>query len=155
MYRNFDQKSAITKEVIKNTAIKGSYTFKRDTKGNKCIVLMTYTSNKGQNSYTFNDLQDLHGHALLIAKPTVNLNLSVVNKCFMNEFVEQIDVAQDIINVLSNLIQIGHFEFRKFEVTVKGIYEMKELLKSYKEKLRQWYVCQWLQITIILIIFVW
>src|SRR5207247_3725147 len=81
IYKNIDQKSEeIIEEKIKNAVIKGSYTFKRDTKGNKCIVLMTYTSNKGQNSYTFNDLQDLHGHALLIAKPTVNLNLSVENK---------------------------------------------------------------------------
>ena len=71
-----------------------------------------------------------------------NLNLPVENvKCFVDEFVEQTDVAQDIINVSSNLIQIGHFEFREFEVTVKGIDEMKKLLKSYKEKLRQWYVC--------------
>ena len=32
------------------------------------------------------------------------------------------------------------FEFREFEVTVKGTDEMKKLLNSYKEKLRQWYV---------------
>ena len=140
MYKNFDQKSAITKEEIKNIVIKGSYTFKRDTKGKKCTVCTVSVT------YAFDVLQDLGGdHALSIA----NLNLPVENvKCFMDEFVEQTDVAQDIINVSSNLIQIGHFEFREFEVTVKGIDEMKKLLRSYKEKLKEWYVHQWLQISL-------
>ncbi|CAJ0853279.1 18836_t:CDS:2 [Entrophospora sp. SA101] len=148
MYKNIDQKNEVTKEKIKNAVMKGSYTFKRDANGDKCNALMTYTSDKVQkSSYTFNDLQDLRGHALLIAKPTVvNLNLSVENvleddqniKNSMDVFVEQVDVAQDIINFSSKLVQIGHFEFRKFDVTVKGTDKMKELLKQCKEKLREW-----------------
>ncbi|CAJ0853177.1 12352_t:CDS:2 [Entrophospora sp. SA101] len=148
MYKNIDQKSEVTKEKIKNAVMKGSYTFKRDAKGDKCNALMTYTSDKVQkSSYTFNDLQDLRGRALLIAKPTVvNLNLSVENaleddqniKNSMDVFVEQVDVAQDIINFSSKLVQIGHFEFRKFDVTVKGTDKMKELLKQCKEKLSEW-----------------
>ena len=43
MYKNFDQKSAITKEEIKNIVIEGSYTFKRDTKGKKRTVCTVCT----------------------------------------------------------------------------------------------------------------
>jgi len=144
MYKNIDQKSEVTKEKIKNAVMKGSYTFKRDTKGDKCNASMTYTSDKVQkSSYTFNDLQDLRGRALLIAKPTVNLIDNVLEddqniKYFMDDFVRQVDLAQDIINISSKLVQIGHFEFRKFDVTVKGTDKMRELLEQYKEKLKEW-----------------
>ncbi|CAJ0628335.1 12323_t:CDS:10 [Entrophospora sp. SA101] len=148
MYDNISNKGEVTKEKIKNAVMKGSYIFKRDTKEDKCSAILTYTSDKeAQNlSYTFNDLQDLRGRAILLAKPAVNLNLSLVSaledvenfKHSMDEFVEQVDIAQDIINISSNLIQIGHFEFRKFKVAVKGTDKMKELLKEYKEKLREW-----------------
>src|SRR5437588_39029 len=99
MYKNFDQKSAITKEEIKNIVIEGSYTFKRDTKGKKRTVCTVCTVSM---TYAFDDLQDLYdGHA--------NLNLPLENvKYFMDEFVEQVDIVRDIINVSSNLIQMGH-----------------------------------------------
>src|SRR5207237_1441301 len=139
-------KGEVTKEKIKNAVMKGSYIFERDAKEDKCTVTLTYISDKNQQlSYTFNELQDLRGRAILIAKPAVNFNRTVVNdiedfKHFIDEFVEQVDVDQNIINISSKLIQIGHFEFRKFKKTIKETNEMKELSKQYNEKLKTWYV---------------
>jgi hypothetical protein len=154
MYANISNKGEVTKEKIKNAVMKGSYIFERDTKEDKCIATLTYTTDKNQElSYNFNDLQDLRGRAILIAKPSVNFNVSVMDvlddvedfKHSMNEFVEQVDIAQDIINISSNLIRIGHFGFREFKEVVKGTDKtnrLKELSKQYKENLREWYASQ-------------
>src|SRR5439155_1364913 len=39
----------------------------------------------------------------------------------MDEFVVQVDIAHEIINVVSMLMQLGHFNYRKSEKNLQGI----------------------------------
>ncbi|KAF0498185.1 e3 ubiquitin-protein ligase [Gigaspora margarita] len=91
------------------------------------------------------DLQDLRGRALLIAKPAnMNVNLTEEEKSskIMNEFVSQVDTAQEILNAGSKLIQMGHFDYRRFKKEIVGtekrfgIIEMRNLLAKFKEDLQ-------------------
>ncbi len=55
----------------------------------------------------------------------------------MDQFVAQIDIVQEM-NVISVLIQMGHFGYRKFEKQLHGAGKMKDYLKCLKDKLEKW-----------------
>ncbi|PKB91715.1 hypothetical protein RhiirA5_447869 [Rhizophagus irregularis] len=94
-----------------------------------------------------NEILDLRGRALLIAKPKISENDVIsekdeeISKNIMDDFVVQVDLAQEIIDVLSLLIQLGHFDYRKFEKELIGINKidsMKEYLKFLRGELKNW-----------------
>ncbi|CAG8494132.1 12597_t:CDS:10, partial [Racocetra fulgida] len=130
MYKNINNRTEVTQERIINAVKIGTYTFKRISNDDKCTATLSYPINSfsansdsmddkdesNEKPYTLNDLQDLRGRALLIAKPGVTIEMEMPEKeqeqqerakKIMNEFVIQVDFAQEIINVGSKLIQIG------------------------------------------------
>jgi hypothetical protein len=47
-------------------------------------------------------------------------------------------MAQEIIDIVSMLMQMGHFNYRKFEKELQGTNKMKDYLKSLKDELEKW-----------------
>ncbi|PKY60054.1 hypothetical protein RhiirA4_550542, partial [Rhizophagus irregularis] len=151
MYQSIENRGEATKEKIKNAVQNGSYTFGRDEKEDQCFVSLKYTSRTSKSemimTYNMNEILDLRGRALLIAKPKISENDVIsekdeeISKNIMDDFVVQVDLAQEIIDVLSLLIQLGHFDYRKFEKELIGINKidsMKEYLKFLRGELKNW-----------------
>ncbi|RIB16990.1 hypothetical protein C2G38_2038117 [Gigaspora rosea] len=148
MIRNISNRGEVTKEKIQNAVLIGTYTFEKVDNSDKFNVTLVYKA-KGADKIKHNmtDLQDLRGHALLIAKPAnMNANLTEEAKSskIMNEFILQVDMAQEILNVGSKLIQMGHFNYRRFKKEIVGTekrvvtIEIRNLLAKFKEDLQHW-----------------
>ncbi|PKC14796.1 hypothetical protein RhiirA5_495093 [Rhizophagus irregularis] len=144
MYKNISNRGEVTKEKIKNAVLNGTYTFARDEKEDECFVTLNYISKTNVMMYNINEILDLRGRALLIAKPNINENDIInlkdgkISKNIMDEFVVQVDIVQEIINVLSMLIQMGHFDYRNFEKKLRGTNKMRDYLKISKDELKKW-----------------
>ncbi|CAB4494066.1 unnamed protein product [Rhizophagus irregularis] len=138
MYNNIQNSEEVTREKIKNAVLNGTFTFTRDRKEDKCLVSLQYPS-KSNVKYNLNEILDLRGQALLIAKPkNTNNKEAEMSKDVMDKFVAQVDIAQEIINIVSMLIQMGHFGYRKFENKLQGTDNMRDYLKFLKEELKNW-----------------
>ncbi len=145
MYNNIyntSNYSKVIKEKIKNAVTNGTYTFICDQKVDKCLVSLNYPS-KDNIIYNLNEILDLRERALIIAKLKASGNNKIDDdaemlKNVMNEFVAQVDIAQEISNVVSVLIQMGHFGYRKFEKQLHETEKMKEYLKFLKDELEKW-----------------
>ncbi|CAG8784777.1 21782_t:CDS:2, partial [Dentiscutata erythropus] len=147
--RNISYGEEVTKEKIQNAVLKGIYTFEKDDKSNKFNITIehqTYLPDEMQ-LYNMSDLQNLRELAQLIAKPTntsTDLTKEKNSRKIMNEFVLQVDTAQEILNVGSKLIQMGHFDYRQFKKEIIcteerfGTTEMKDLLVKLKADLQNW-----------------
>ncbi|KAF0511311.1 e3 ubiquitin-protein ligase [Gigaspora margarita] len=138
--QNISNRGEGTKEKIQNALLIETYTFEKVDKSDKFNVMLVYQA-KGADKIKHNmtDLQDLRGRALLIAKPAnMNANLTEEEESskIMNEFVLQVDTAQEILNVGSKLIQMGHFDYRRFKkeiIGTDGTIEMRNLLAKFKK----------------------
>src|SRR5437764_13025798 len=75
LFRSISNRGEVTKERIKNAVLNGTFTFARVEKEDKCLVSLKYPS-KYNVKYNLNEILDLRGRALLIAKPknTVKIN---------------------------------------------------------------------------------
>jgi hypothetical protein len=145
MYKNISDRGEVTKEKIKNAVHNGSYTFGRDEKDDKCFVTLKYTSRTSKSemtmTYNMNEILDLRGRALLIAKPKISIindKDEEISKNILDEFTIQVDIAQEIINVATVLMQLGHFDYRKFKHELMGTDKMKDYLKFLKSELKNW-----------------
>ncbi|GES73776.1 hypothetical protein GLOIN_2v432849 [Rhizophagus clarus] len=141
MYKIIENRGEITKEKIMNAVLNGTFTFARTKREDKCLVSLQYPS-KSNVKYDLNEILDLRGRALFIAKLK---NMTIINnkdadvpKDIMDEFVTQVDIVQEIIDIISILIQMGHFDYRKFIKELQGTDKMKVYLKSLKEELKKW-----------------
>ncbi|GBC14841.2 hypothetical protein GLOIN_2v1788049 [Rhizophagus irregularis DAOM 181602=DAOM 197198] len=141
MYNNIQNRGEVTKEKIKYAVLNGTFTFTRDQKEDKCLVSLQYPS-KSNVKYNLNEILDLRGRALLIAKPKnsvmINNKEAEMSKDVIDKFVVQVDIAQKIISIVSMLIQMGHFGYRKFENKLQGTDNMKAYLEFLKEELKEW-----------------
>ncbi|CAG8475917.1 287_t:CDS:2, partial [Dentiscutata heterogama] len=120
MYKNISNRGEVTKEKIFYAVTKGVYSFIRiENDEYKCTATLSYPSNNMRDGdakltkYAFSDLQDLRGRALLIAKAPVDTKMldenNMVNEItssHMNEFVIQVDISQQIIDVSSQLVEL-------------------------------------------------
>ncbi|CAG8651961.1 17470_t:CDS:2, partial [Acaulospora morrowiae] len=149
MYENLSKRGEITKQRIKNCVVKGTYEFtSSETDEQSCTAKLSYPSNKPDRTlmtYSFSDLQDLRGRALLIAKAPVTAKTTDDDNCKtdeitaddMNEFVIQVDLALQIINVASALIE-RHFTYRRFKVSTSSTNDMVKLFKILTADLQEW-----------------
>ncbi|RIA99608.1 hypothetical protein C1645_849990 [Glomus cerebriforme] len=144
MYKNISNRGEVTKEKIKNAVFNGTYTFARDKREDKCVISLKYISKSNVMTYNINEILDLRGRALLIAKPKINENDIIndrdeeISKKVMDEFVIQVEIAQEIIGIVSMLMQMGHFDYRKFEKKLQGIDKMRDYLNFLKNELKNW-----------------
>ncbi|POG75640.1 hypothetical protein GLOIN_2v1475340 [Rhizophagus irregularis DAOM 181602=DAOM 197198] len=152
LYNSISNKEENTREKIRNAAKRGTYTFERDIKGDTCKVTLSYstfTRGTTKPSYSLTDLHDLRERALLISKPSVSVDIATnhapgleveqkVSKPIMDEFVIQVDMSQEIINLSSKLFQTGHFYYRKFKREIKGTENMQHTVIELKEHLKEW-----------------
>ncbi|CAG8767345.1 22276_t:CDS:2, partial [Gigaspora rosea] len=131
----------VTKEKIYNAVKIGVYEFKWALKDDTCSATLSYSSKNGvKMTYSMNDLQDLRGRALLIAKPasTIYTEDEEESKDIMNEFVLQVDKAQNIIDESTKLIEAGHFNYRSYKKEVKGLDQLNIHLKNLEKDLKAW-----------------
>ncbi|CAJ0901056.1 6354_t:CDS:10 [Entrophospora sp. SA101] len=144
-YNNISNKGEAARAKISNAVRKGIYTFQRinDKDEDKCSVTMTYPSKvKVSPTYTLNDLYDLRGRALLIAKPSASIDINdkeKISKDIIDKFVSQVDLAQEIINIATKLIQMGHFDYREFNVSIVGNQPWDKFVLKLKKDLGQWH----------------
>ncbi|RIA84473.1 hypothetical protein C1645_742305 [Glomus cerebriforme] len=149
LYNSISNKGEVTREKISSAVKRGTYTFERDNKGDTCKVTLSYPTVKGakQPIYTLTDLHDLRGRALLISKPSASVDIVAnqapgvegeVSKPIMDEFVKQVDMAQEIINLSTKLIQTGHFSYRTFKREIKGTENMQHAVIELKTHLKEW-----------------
>ncbi|RHZ88865.1 hypothetical protein Glove_21g49 [Diversispora epigaea] len=148
MYENISRRGEITKQRINNCVTKGKYDFMRAENEQKCVARLSYSTNTPDNKvaeYSFADLQDLRGRAILISKAPVTSKVSEdedhgsdeITAASMNEFVIQVDLCHQITNVASKLIE-RHFTYRKFFVTTTSTKEMTHLLELLTADLQKW-----------------
>ncbi|CAI2175253.1 8941_t:CDS:2 [Funneliformis geosporum] len=111
------------------------------TLGDK-ISLCSNSNMALQNMYN-----SISNRALLIAttKTTFRINYGgVINdkdeemSNIIDDFIVQVDTAQEIFNVGSVLIQMGHFGYRIYEQKLHGTESMINYLKSLKNELDEW-----------------
>jgi hypothetical protein len=151
LYNRISSKEETTMGKIRNAVKKGTYTFERDNKRDTCKVTLSYPTFKGTTRpcYSLTDLHNLRGRALLISKPSASVDIAtnhapgleieqVVSKPIMDEFVMQVDMSQEIINLSSKLIQTGHFHYRNFKQYIKGTENMQQTLIELKRRLKEW-----------------
>ncbi|CAG8631484.1 21109_t:CDS:10, partial [Gigaspora margarita] len=152
IYRNISNREEMTKEKIFYSVTKGEYLFERmEDDESKYTATLSYSSDILRDvvaSYTFADLQDLRSRALLI----VNTRAFVIEKTsddesiktveitsdHMNEFVIRVDLAQEIIDTVSSLKELGHFKYRNFRTFARSTTDMKTLLNILLDDLRNW-----------------
>ncbi|CAG8495506.1 695_t:CDS:10, partial [Dentiscutata erythropus] len=135
MYAAISNRGEVTKEKI----YIGVYEFKWTSKDDTCSTTLSYSSKNGVKMiYSMNDLQDLRGRALLIAKPasTIYTEDEEESKDIMNEFVLQVDKAQNIIDESTKLIEAGHFNYRDYKKEVKGLEQLNTHLKNLEKDLK-------------------
>ncbi|CAG8489458.1 2568_t:CDS:2, partial [Dentiscutata heterogama] len=141
MYAAISNRGEVTKEKIYNAVKIGVYEFKWTLKDDTCSATLSYSSKNGvKMTYSMNDLQDLRGRALLIAKPasTIYTEDEEESKDIMNEFVLQVDKAQNIIDESTKLIEAGHFNYRDCKKEVKGLEQLNTHLKNLEKDLKAW-----------------
>ncbi|RIA88908.1 hypothetical protein C1645_221634 [Glomus cerebriforme] len=132
MYKNISNRGEVTEKKIMSAVLDGTFYFTHDKKEVKCLVSLKYPS-KTNMKYNLNEILDLRGRALLIAKLNRIKEIDIINdkdeeisKNMMYEFVVKVDITQEIIGVMSMLMQMGHFEYRKFEKELQGTDKMKD-----------------------------
>ncbi|CAG8650034.1 27430_t:CDS:10, partial [Gigaspora margarita] len=80
--------------------------------------------------------------ALLIAKAPAGTKIidenNEIKSSHMNEFVIQVDVSQQIIDVSSQLVELGHFGYRDFKASTRSTREMEDLLQMLTDHLNEW-----------------
>ncbi|CAG8487332.1 35591_t:CDS:10 [Gigaspora margarita] len=152
MYKNISNRGEMTKEKIFYSVTKGVFLFKRmDDDENRYTATLSYPSEivrDGVARYTFADLQDLRGRALLIAKAPINTNTKTlddesIKACeikldHMNEFVIRVDLAQKIIDTTSSLKELGNFRYRVFKSATQSTQDMEKLLENLRNDLQNW-----------------
>ncbi|CAG8547768.1 12126_t:CDS:10 [Acaulospora morrowiae] len=151
MYHNIAIRGEVTKERIKNAATFGLYTFQHVEKTNLCEVVLTYdtTQNHDDTNSTPRvtasyNLADLHDHALLIGKYRASTDRSSGENDIqdihkdINTFITQVDLVQQIIDVASKLIQLGHFLYQKMKVEARGVSELQDVLDKLAQDLKTW-----------------
>ncbi|RIB21686.1 hypothetical protein C2G38_2175948 [Gigaspora rosea] len=152
MYKNISNRGEMTKEKIFYSVTKGVFLFKRmDDNENRYTATLSYPSDivrDGVARYTFADLQDLRGRALLIAKAPTNTNAKTLDDesfkaCeitldHMNEFVIRVDLAQKIIDTASSLKELGNFRYRVFKSATQSTQDMEKLLENLRNDLQNW-----------------
>ncbi|CAG8515793.1 10695_t:CDS:10 [Dentiscutata erythropus] len=156
MYKNISNRGEITKEKIFYSVTKGVYSFERmKDDDSRYTATLSYSSDilrDGTAKYTFADLQDLRGRALLIAKAPTNAKAFINEKTLdnesikaseitldhMNQFVIRVDLAQEIIDTASSLKELGHFKYRDFQISTRSTQDMERLLKTLQDDLQNW-----------------
>jgi hypothetical protein len=113
-----------TKEKIKNAVDNGTYIFVCDEKKNECTVTLKYGS-LAEDMYNLNDILDLYNKALLITTDCIN------------DFIELVDNIQKLLEILTKLMQRGHFDYQMFETKMK-VENMRECLISLNNDLEKW-----------------
>ncbi|GBB99412.1 hypothetical protein RclHR1_03510006 [Rhizophagus clarus] len=101
------------KENVKDAINNGTYIFVRGEKKDECTV----TLKLAKVMYDLNYILDLHKKALLN------------NTDRMNDFTDLVDIIQKIIEILTKLMQGGHFDYQKSEPKIKEIKGMKSMKK--------------------------
>ncbi|POG76575.1 hypothetical protein GLOIN_2v1555614, partial [Rhizophagus irregularis DAOM 181602=DAOM 197198] len=56
----------------------------------------------------------------------------------MEDFVSQFDIAQNIVNIMNKLTQLGHFGYRKYNESVKGTNRLRLISEKLKKELELW-----------------
>ncbi|RUS34694.1 hypothetical protein BC938DRAFT_479135 [Jimgerdemannia flammicorona] len=150
IHLNISNRGEATKERIKN-AVDGTYIFERAKGDNACSVTLEYVDKGGACvTYSHADLVDLRGRGLLLVDSTNKFGrefssavLNEQNKEVMDcvkEFVGQVDLVGEIMDLGANLIRLGHFAYQEFEALVKSLAEMKDLRTTFANDLTDWEV---------------
>ncbi|CAG8457534.1 1322_t:CDS:2, partial [Dentiscutata erythropus] len=139
---------------IRDAATIGEYKFFHDENHDKCVVELSYEKpyeDTGRTKTTIHDLsslQDLQGQALLIAKQasfayvicisTENENNLEQGAIELMNFVQQVDTVHQIIKYASQLMELGHFSYREWELKVHATEDMELHLKKLDNDLQDW-----------------
>jgi hypothetical protein len=139
MYNCIHNPRKVTREKVKNAVLNGTFTFVYDQIEDKCLFSLQCP--KFNEKYNLNEILDLHEQALFIANQEniiMNDYDTEMSKDIMNQFIIQVNIAREIINIVSMLIRTGHFDYKKFEKKLQGTDNMKDYLKFLKEEFNGW-----------------
>ena len=163
LYKNVANRGEMTKESISNALTKGSYQLGRNESGS-WEVLLTYkrqknstkkTAEQGDKRASTNDhdtcyklaeLQDLRSRALLIVnidsrhhdgekRTNVHTGCSAAD---LTEFVKQVDLIMEILNIAAVLHNSGHPDYKTFWVKLSSTHEIEQQAKSLAKSLEHW-----------------
>ncbi|CAG8567399.1 4452_t:CDS:2, partial [Cetraspora pellucida] len=144
IYFSILNRGEVTKERIKDAATRGLYKFHRDKNLDKCVVELACKDKSGSTyTYDLSGLQDLQGQALLIAKQAASafvLRLPIESESSLEQgtdelmkFVQQVDTVHHIIKYASQLMELGHFAYREWSISVVSTENM-DTMKRAQEK---------------------
>ncbi|GES94832.1 hypothetical protein GLOIN_2v1878676 [Rhizophagus clarus] len=125
IYNKIMSREQDVKKIINNIIDNGTYIFVCDEKKNECTVTIKYASST-KDMYNLNDILDLYKKAVFITMD------------YKNDFMDLVDNIQKIIEILTKLMQRGHFDHQKSETKIQGVEDIKEFLVSLNEELERW-----------------
>ncbi|RGB41527.1 hypothetical protein C1646_752089 [Rhizophagus diaphanus] len=141
IYNNIQNPGNVTKEIIENAVLNGTFTFVYDQPDDKCLFALQCPS-KLNKKYNLNEILNLRERALFITNKKnitmMNDNDAETSKYAMKQFINQVDIAREIVSIVSMLMQTGHFGYRKFEKKLQGTDNMNDYLKFLKAELKKW-----------------
>ncbi|CAI2175317.1 7490_t:CDS:2, partial [Funneliformis geosporum] len=141
MYKSIYNKVEYTKEKIQNAVNIGIYEFKKEEIDEDCILELSYPYKLETMRFNISELQDLRSRALLISKPgSIGQMDDDIDdmKIKMEEFVNQVDIAQSIIIIMKKLTQLGHFGYREYNESTKGTRNLEKIAKRLRTDLEIW-----------------
>ncbi|CAG8527784.1 28589_t:CDS:2, partial [Racocetra persica] len=154
VYFSILNRGEATKIRIRDVATIGGYKFFRDKNYDKCTVELSYekpyedTGRTKTTTLDLSNLQDVQGQALLIAKQasfayvmsmsTENENNLEQGAIELMNFVQQINIVHQIVKKASQLMELGHFSYREWEMYVHATDDMKSHLEKLETDLHDW-----------------
>ena len=147
LYNNIAQRGEMTKKIIRNALMNGAYDFVLSKDEEFCKVSMSYTrDDETLATYDQDELKDLHSRALLM----VNSRMSYQTEghegdkdgCSMSnmlqEFIHCVDEVNEIVDLCSGLANAGHYNFKRFQDSVKDLENLLLLKERLQMESRNW-----------------
>ena len=144
LYRTVTNKGEITKEIVHNILSQGEYLFEAKDEEAAITVKAYYLDKQGKHTeHNIMALNDVKERACILTSEGSNNSTKIstrswiLNQDDINNFVEQVDYANEISNLLCILRQKGHFDYQtvKKKLTSVKLAEWKNILD---DDLRKW-----------------
>ena len=164
LYQHVANRGELTKEIIENVMTKGQFKWNLEKGKSVCLITIVYklTKAKQENkkgnkdkmttkfSWSSEELNDLRSRALLLSNNEKRDKNEDGEKAYvakklkieMQNFVKAVDVAHDICTIVTELYNLGHFEYKAFTKTIqsgKDVQAELSQLQSYlQDQLENW-----------------
>ena len=151
LYQHVANRGELTKEIIANALEKGCYRWCLMEGMDACVPELSYkVTKKNHKTEMFtvkaDEMNDLKSRALLISasdnKEDGDVHQTKKSKASMKDFISVIARVQDIVQVVTELHHLGHFEYcqyqKKMQASKNMEKELTDMLADLLHELKTW-----------------